>query len=147
MKDEIKRFKKTEMKESLNGVLWITIAAAIIMGLSILAKNGTVIFFTIFIYFSLLYFAGKGFFEISDEIKNRVHIKELLKEGQVHIILNCYNSEEITIGWIRDKELYSATLHNSDSYPIKYRQEIKDERCIVDRQIEIDDDLTVTVIG
>ena len=33
MKDEIKRFKKTEMKESLNGVLWITIAAAIIMGL------------------------------------------------------------------------------------------------------------------
>ena len=106
MKDEIKRFKKTEMKESLNGVLWITIAAAIIMGLSILAKNGTVIFFTVFIYLSLLYFAGKGFFEISDEIKNRVLIKELLKEGQVHINLNYWGSEEISIAWIRDEELF-----------------------------------------
>lgn len=51
MKDEIKRFKKAEIKESLNGVLWITIVAAIIMGLSILTKNGIVIFFTVFIYF------------------------------------------------------------------------------------------------
>lgn len=42
MKDEIKRFKKAEIKESLNGVLWITIVAAIIMGLSILTKNGIV---------------------------------------------------------------------------------------------------------
>ena len=63
MKDEIKRFKKAEIKESLNGVLWITIVAAIIMGLSILTKNGIVIFFTVFIYFFLLYFAIKGYFE------------------------------------------------------------------------------------
>lgn len=116
------------------------------MGLSILTKNGIVIFFTVFIYFFLLYFAIKGYFEVADEIKNRVFIKELLKEGQVHIILNCCNSEEITMGWIRDEELYSITLH-SYKYPIKYKQEIKDKRCIVDRRIEIDDDLTVTVIG
>lgn len=146
MKDEIKRFKKAEIKESLNGVLWITIVAAIIMGLSILTKNGIVIFFTVFIYFFLLYFAIKRYFEVVDEIKNRVLIKELLKEGQVHINLNCCNSEEITMGWIRDEELYSITLH-SYKYPIKYKQEIKDKKCIVDRRIEIDDNLVVTVIG
>lgn len=35
-----------------------------------------------------------------------------------------------------------------DKYLIKYRQESKNEECIVNRRIEIDDDdLTVTVIG
>ena len=39
-------------------------------------------------------------------------------------------------------------LHNFyDKYLIKYKQENQHEGCIVNRRIEIDNDLTVTVIG
>lgn len=146
MKDEIKRFKAAEIKESLYSIMWVTIAAVIILGLSIFAKNATAIFFTVFIYFLLLSLAIKGYFEMADEIESRVLIKELLKEEQVKISLNYLGSEEISVAWIKGEELYSATLHNG-KYPITYRQQMKDKRCIVDRQIEIDDNLTVTVIG
>lgn len=44
MKDEIKRFKAAEIKESLYSIMWVTIAAVIILGLSIFAKNATAIF-------------------------------------------------------------------------------------------------------
>lgn len=38
--------------------------------------------------------------------------------------------------------------HNfHDKYLIKYKQESQHEGCIVNRRIEINDDLTVTVIG
>jgi hypothetical protein len=146
MKDEIKRFKAAEIKESLYSILWVTIAAVIILGLSIFAKNATAIFFTVFIYFLLLSLAIKGYFEMADEIESRVLIKELLKEGQVKISLNYLGSEEISVAWIKGEELYSATLHNG-KYPITYRQQINDKEYIVDRRIEIDDNLTVTVIG
>lgn len=103
MKDEIKRFKAAEIKESLYSILWVTIAVVIILGLSIFAKNATVIFFTVLIYFSLLYLAIKGYFEVTDEIESRVLIKELLKEGQVKISLDYCGSGEVSVSWIKMK--------------------------------------------
>lgn len=148
MREKIKRFKQVEQKNLMKQLLWFTIIAAIIMGFSIFTKNGTVMFFTVLIYISLLCLAIGSYFETLNEIENRLLIKTLIQEGQAHINLNCCDSERITIEWIESEDLYSVTLHNFyDKYSIKYRQENQHEGCIVNRRIEIDDDLTVTVIG
>ena len=146
MEKEIKEFKKEGLKATIMSALGITILAAISISLSIYKEAASVTILLIFVYGTVLSGTIAEYLNIIEEIKNRVLVKELLEEGQVHINLTLYDTGEITVGWIRADELYSVSLYDSYTFPIKYRQRTDNKECVT-RQMEIDDDLEVTVIG
>lgn len=144
MEIKTKDMIKTQTKESLLGIFYITIIAVIIIGVSAFTKNGTVIFFTVLAYISCLYLGIRGYLKTVDEIKDRMLIKELIKQDLTRISLAYYDSGEVVVRWVNNEELYSVTFYNSDDFPIKYKQESK-KNITTDKQIEIDEDLIVTV--
>lgn len=138
-----KQMKKKNIKEAFLWIIGVIIFCIIIIIIAFYTKLNImgyvvpgVIFFGGIIILALI----NGIIEWTDEIDNRIQIKEMIDTGS-NYDMEIIDANIIKIGWICKNEYYSVLLHNYDDLPIMFNT-FDGERIY---GVQINDDLSAVI--